>query len=389
MASKQLPRGVTRFAPSRNYPKGGYEAAYRQPGGKERTKRFTRLIDATRWLDAQRGNKVQGTHIDPNAGRQLFLAYADQWASASDWKATSRETWLAVRKRLARQFDGYTLLDVDRLALQGAQKAFSDRYARATVEVTMAFLKAAMKSAYASGRVPRDPTVGLKSPRVRADEDDGKVTAADVPTRAEALAILEAAAPRYRAAIALGIAGLRIGEVLGLSADRLELDQRKVTVDRQLQVIGGKRTLTTPKAEKVRTIVVPGVVAIELRRHLRDFCGDGGMLFRGERSGHLFHRNRFYGLVWEPTLKKAGLWLDATDEDRGRGRFVFHSLRHFCASTLLAEGAPITAVAGHLGDGIATVSTTYAHWLRDDQDVPASVLDRVLAPVAERKASAE
>jgi integrase len=61
---------------------------------------------------------------------------------------------------------------------------------------------------------------------------------------------------------------------------------------------------------------------------------------------------------------------------------VFHSLRHFCASTLLAEGAPITAVAGHLGDTVETVSRTYAHWLRDDRDVPADVLDRVLAPSA-------
>jgi hypothetical protein len=51
-----------------------------------------------------------------------------------------------------------------------------------------------------------------------------------------------------------------------------------------------------------------------------------------------------------------------------------------CASTLLAEGAPITAVAGHLGDTVETVSRVYAHWLRDDRDVPADVLDRVLAP---------
>jgi hypothetical protein len=47
---------------------------------------------------------------------------------------------------------------------------------------------------------------------------------------------------------------------------------------------------------------------------------------------------------------------------------------------LLAEGAPITAVAGHLGDRVETVSRTYVHWLRDDRDVPAAVLDRVLAP---------
>ncbi len=46
---------------------------------------------------------------------------------------------------------------------------------------------------------------------------------------------------------------------------------------------------------------------------------------------------------------------------------------------MLAEGAPITAVAGHLGDTVETVSRTYAHWLRDDRDVPADVLDRLLA----------
>jgi integrase len=64
-------------------------------------------------------------------------------------------------------------------------------------------------------------------------------------------------------------------------------------------------------------------------------------------------------------------------------RFTFHALRHFCASTLLAEGAPLTAVAAHLGDTVETVSRVYVHWLRDDRDVPATVLDRVLAPAAE------
>jgi integrase len=62
------------------------------------------------------------------------------------------------------------------------------------------------------------------------------------------------------------------------------------------------------------------------------------------------------------------------------GRFVFHSCRHFCVSTLLADSAPTTAVAGHLGDTVETVMRTYVHWLRDDRDVPAAVLDRVLAP---------
>jgi hypothetical protein len=82
-------------------------------------------------------------------------------------------------------------------------------------------------------------------------------------------------------------------------------------------------------------------------------------------------RDQFYASGWRPALRGAGLAED---------RFKFHACRHWCASTLLAGGAPITSVAGHLGDTVETVSRTYVHWLRDDRDVPAEVLDRVLAP---------
>jgi integrase len=128
--------------------------------------------------------------------------------------------------------------------------------------------------------------------------------------------------------------------------------------------------LTTPKAEKVRTITVPGLVAVELRRHLRDHQADG-ILFRGLRGAEMLRRDQFYASGWRPALEVARLAED---------RYKFHACRHWCASTLLAEGAPITAVAGHLGDTVETVSRTYVHWLRDDRDVPAAVLDRVLAP---------
>jgi hypothetical protein len=61
---------------------------------------------------------------------------------------------------------------------------------------------------------------------------------------------------------------------------------------------------------------------------------------------------------------------------------VFHACCHWCASTLLAEGAPLTGVAGHLGDTAETVSRTYVYWLRDDREIPAQVLDRMLSPVS-------
>jgi integrase len=155
---------------------------------------------------------------------------------------------------------------------------------------------------------------------------------------------------------------------LAVTADRLDLERRRLLVDRQLQRIAGETVFTGPKAEKVRSVALPGAVVLELRRHLRDHQG-GGILFRGGR-GALMRRDAFYTSAWRPALVGAGLAPD---------RFVFHSLRHFAASSMLAEGAPITAVAGHLGDTVETIERTYAHWLRDDRDVPAAVLDRVLA----------
>jgi integrase len=185
------------------------------------------------------------------------------------------------------------------------------------------------------------------------------------------LAILAASPTSFRAAVALGFAGLRVGEVLGMTADRIVIDRREVTVDRQMQRIGNEFVLTTPKAEKVRTITVPALVAVELRRQLRE--RPEGILFRDLRGAPMLRRDQFYSSGWRPALRGAGL---------PERRFRFHACRHWYASTLLAEGAPLAAVAGHLGDTVETVSRIYVHWLRDDRDVPADVLDRVLAPVS-------
>jgi integrase len=107
-------------------------------------------------------------------------------------------------------------------------------------------------------------------------------------------------------------------------------------------------------------------VALELRRHLRDH---DGLLFTGRRTGEPMRRDQFYDSAWRPALVGVGLPKD---------RFVFHSLRHFAGSSMLAEGVNPMAVAGHLGDTLETSQRVYSHWMRDDLDVPADALDRIL-----------
>jgi integrase len=258
------------------------------------------------------------------------------------------------------------LAAIDQLLVQKVRAELSQQHKASTAASSAHYFEAILRAAHAAGRIPRDPTAGLRGKGRRGDHD--KVGPEQVPTRQEVADIWQAAPSPFRAAIALGATGLRVSEVLGLSVDRLQLDERLVIVDRQLQRVGGKLVFTTTKTGKPRTIRVPGAVALELRRHVREHQG-AGLLFRGVGGTPHLRRDQFYRSAWRPALVGAGLAPD---------RFVFHSLRHFCASSMLAEGVNPMAVAGHLGDTLETLQRTYSHWLRDDLDVPAEALDRIL-----------
>lgn len=350
-----------------------WRARFRGPDGRVVSSTFTLKRDANDWLDAQRGDAARGAWIDPRGGRQTFAEWADEWAKAQDgWKASTAEAWPRIRRRLVDRVGNVPLAGFDPIVLKRLRGELAEGYAPRTVKLTMAYAGMILRAAYAARRIGLDPTVGLRAKKARADESTDQVGPDDVPTRAEAVAILAGAPLPFRAGVALGFAGLRVSEVLGLTADRVDLAARQVTIDRQAnRGPDGAAGWTTPKAEKVRTIDVGELVALELRRHLR--TRPTGVLFRGLRGAEMLRRDQWYSSAWKPALRAAGLEVD---------RFVFHSTRHWCASMLLADGAPITAVAGHLGDTVDTVSRTYAHWLRDDRQVPGRILDRMLAPEA-------
>lgn len=351
-------------------PAGSWQVRFRDQAGRQRAKNFKRRVDAEAFHNETRTRLRRGSYIDPDAGRERFIDFAERWSEARDWKATTRPSFEAALRRIVERLGEHVSLDsIDRLLLERLQQQLRADYAHATVRLTMHFATTIMRAAYQAGSIGRDPTVGIKPLRRRAGDRDRQVGPDDVPTRADALAILHGAPDRYRAAIALGISGLRIGEVLAVSADRLDLESRELLVDQQVQHVDGSWQLTAPKRDKARRIVLPTLAVLEVRRHLRDHQG-AGLLFRGPRSGQVQRRDMFYRAAWRPALTAAGF---------DPYRFKFHALRHFCASSMLAEGAPVPAVAGHLGDVPETVMSTYAHWLRDDRHVPALVLDRLLA----------
>lgn len=351
---------------------------YRPTDGRRSSITLPTKAAAEKFYDNLWTGTRSGTWVAPDAGRDRFVDFGAEWGGAQDWGPTTRESFGSVLRRIGRVLGENTRLDqVDQLRLQKLRADLVAQYEVETVKLTMHYVTAIMRAAYVTKRVPADVTIGVKPPRRRGDDAGDRVGPDDVPTRDEVVALIAAARPEYRAAIALGACGLRVGEVMGVTVERLDLEHRTLAVNRQLARIGGRMTFKRPKAEKVRTIELPSWAALELRRHFRDHGPfwslaelDGSLLFRGGRDAPM-RRDAFYASAWRPALRAAGLAED---------RYVFHSLRHWCASAMLGAGAPIPAVAGHLGDTPETVMRTYAHWLRDERGLPAILLDQLLAP---------
>lgn len=74
-----------------------WEAVYRDPGGRQRTRSFARQIDARRFLATIEADKLRGTYIDPDAGKVTLRTFGEEWLDRQTFDPATRE---AVASRL-------------------------------------------------------------------------------------------------------------------------------------------------------------------------------------------------------------------------------------------------------------------------------------------------
>ena len=66
-------------------------------------------------------------------------------------------------------------------------------------------------------------------------------------------------------------AGLRQGEVFGLSPDDIDWLRKIIHVRRQVKIVGGRRVFAPPKGGKDRDVPLAGSLALRLSAHLKVF----------------------------------------------------------------------------------------------------------------------
>ena len=348
---------------------GAWRARWRDPAGKSHSKNFRTKNEAERHLTGLDASKLTGSYVDPAAGRITFAAWAKTWRAGV---VNLRPSTLArddgyLERYLMPTFGTTRLADIDHAAVRSWVAELSAReLAPATVVKAGQIMGKIMATAVAAGRLSASPCLGVKLPRIERDEMRF-LAPVDVAELAETID------GRFRALVYLGAyGGLRVGEMFGLRAGRVDLLRARVDVAETLVEVSGQLHYGPPKTRAGRrSVPLPRVVVQALNDHLQTFpAGPGELIFRAPEGGPVrlaSWRRRF----WGPAVAEAGL-----------APLRPHDLRHTAVALWIAAGASAKEVATRAGhSSVVTVLDRYGHLLPGSEDRVNDALDALASAV--------
>jgi len=218
-----------------------------------------------------------------------------------------------------------------------------------TVRNAQIMLRAALEQAHSRGYVRRNEAKLVPLRRVPRSRKLAM-------TRELAQGILAAVkGDRYEAVFALALSALRMGEILGLTTNDIDLDSGTVTIRRQLVGSGKSARLAQAKTEaSEQTIELPAFALDRLRRHLdndqRPVTDLRGALVFVTQQGYAVNGS-WLTKHYQALIAKAGL-----------PHMTVNDLRAGAATLLAAEGAHPSMARDFLRH--ANVTTTLNFYTR-------------------------
>lgn len=343
-----------------------YRARYLTPDGDERSKSFTRKIDADRFLTEVEHSKFAGTYRDPDAGRVTLRKYSGQWVQAYPADSGRGEQ---IRRQLELhilpKLGGHTLAELERRPSMVQQFLTGLPMGPAGASQIAITLAGVLNAAVDDQLIVRNPfkAGSVKMPR----QPKSKI----VPWTPEQVQAIRGGLPARWAAITdcgSGL-GMRQGEIFGLEAAAVDFLRRTVHVRMQVKRVGGKLWFAAPKGGRERDVPMPERVSLALAAHLEQFPpaavtlpwnqpGDPRRHGRPVTASLLFtkaaaalNHSTFYTGAWRPARNAAGITEGS-----------LHQLRHLYASVLLAGGVDVKALAEYLGHHDPAITLRiYAH----------------------------
>jgi hypothetical protein len=150
-------------------PDGQWRARWREyPGGPQRSKHFTRKIDAEQHLVKVQHDLLTGTYVDPSKARITVEEYYEAWKARQPWRQSTRA---AVEGKfvlhLIPEFGDRPLGSVRRGDLEAW--AAGSTLSASSARVALQYFGTMLEAAVFDGLLAKNPARGAKRPRVERE----------------------------------------------------------------------------------------------------------------------------------------------------------------------------------------------------------------------------
>jgi len=352
-----------------------YDVRRRDPSGRHYKRTFRTKKEAEDFASKERTDQVRGTWVDPRQGRVLLSKYANSWLKTRvGIRPRTRELYeLTLRLHVLPALGSKEISSITSAAVRSWYASlFEKGLAQSTCAKAYRLLRTLLATAVDDGVIVRNPCTIKGGGVARSAERP-------ITTVEEVFGLADEIGGQYRLTVLLAtFAGLRMGELLALTRERVDLDAGTVAVVEQLQELAdGGYLVGPPKSEAGRRVIsLPAFMVEELIVHLERYAEPGptGRLFRGAHGGPL--RRAVIQRAW-----------DRARRARGLQHFHFHDLRHTGNTLAAATGASTRELMVRMGHASAEAALRYQHATRKRDMAIADALDVMVA--ASRQSSSQ
>ncbi|HJS93739.1 MAG TPA: site-specific integrase [Solirubrobacteraceae bacterium] len=333
-----------------------YRVMWRDEGGRQRSRTFSRKRDAETWEAKVKLAKRQGELAVLDAGQQTLKSFAaDYWRlyATPTLSAKTLQMYEGLRDRyLFPKLGDVQLRRITPERVQALQVELAEQgVGKPTIRKTLALLQGMLERAVEWGRLSRNPVRAVrKPPQIRS-----RAIHALAPTQIEELLREMLRREWARDAVLVSVlayAGLRPGEALALRWG--DVRERTLIVDKAVS-LGAEKSTKTGQSRSVR-LLRPLAEDLERWRRLSGSPPDESLVFP-TRDGGVWADHDFRN--WR--RRRFAVAAKAVGLDDGRP----YDLRHSFASLLIAEQNNPADVARQLGHTLQTLFSTYAHVIED------------------------
>jgi integrase len=305
-----------------------------------------------------------GGGVVPDAGSLKVAGYLDRWYEAHSRTvrySTARRYEHNIRLHLKPSIGSVKLAKLNALHLEAlyAEKLKAG-YSPRTVQYVHATIHKALRQAVRWSLIAFNPADSVVSPKAKRTE----ITTL---TREQVRILLDTArGDDLEALYILAVtAGLRIGEILALQWQDVDLENGTLKVQRTISYGGAIEAPKTPDGKRSIKLSQAAVQALRCRRERHE---SGTWVFASQ-AGTPYCSQNIHNRHWKPLLRRAGL----------PSSMRFHTLRHTNATLLLEQNVNPLVVSQNLGHSdVSYTLRTYTHPSDDIRARAARAMDDIL-----------